>query len=53
MKIKKENQARYEIFRQKPLTSTLLLDVQERLGALKGLLLFASKMQSSKCSVSL
>ena len=33
-----KNQARYEIFRQKPLTLTLLLDVPERLVALKGLI---------------
>ena len=32
-----KNEARYEIFRQKPLTLTLLLDVPECVVVLKGL----------------
>ena len=36
-KKKIKNETRYEIFRQKPLTLTLLLDVEERLVALKEL----------------
>ena len=48
-KKKKKNQARYEIFRQKPLTLTLLLDVQKHPVALKGLKEVSSKKQDG-CS---